>query len=68
MVSNSASYDVEDAGNANPDSDFRYDPTLGDSGGYIFNLQTKGRRVGTYRLEFVVSGDPVTHSVIVQLR
>jgi uncharacterized cupin superfamily protein len=53
----------EDAGNANPDSDFRFDSTLGPSGGYIFNLQTKGLAGGTYGFTFTVSADPTTHSV-----
>ncbi|HEX4773408.1 MAG TPA: MBG domain-containing protein [Bryobacteraceae bacterium] len=47
---------VEDAGNANPDSNFRYDPTLGPSGGYIFNLKTSGLATGTYRLNFTAGG------------
>jgi lipopolysaccharide export system protein LptA len=47
---------VEDAGNANPDSNFRYDATLGPSGGYIFNLKTSGLRTGTYSLTFTAAG------------
>jgi hypothetical protein len=47
---------VEDAGNANPDSNFRYDATLGPSGGYIFNLQTSGLRTGGYTLTFTAAG------------
>jgi hypothetical protein len=47
---------VEDAGNANPDGNFRYDATLGPSGGYIFNLKTTGLTTGTYNLNFTVSG------------
>jgi len=43
---------IDDAGNANPDSDFRFDPTLGTSGGYIFNLKTTGLTTGTYNLYF----------------
>jgi hypothetical protein len=54
----------EDAGNANPDSDFRFDSTLGPSGGYIFNLQTKGLGSGTYGFTFTVSNDPTTHTVL----
>ncbi|MFL6351776.1 MAG: hypothetical protein ACJ74Z_07990 [Bryobacteraceae bacterium] len=41
---------VEDAGNASPDSNFRYDATLGPSGGYFFNLKTSGLRTGTYNV------------------
>ena len=55
-----ASVDVADSGNANPDNDFRYDATLN---GYIFNLSTKGLATGTWLLNFNVSGDPISHSV-----
>lgn len=48
---------VDDSGAANPDSDFRFDPTLGPSGGYIFNLSTKPLSSGTWSLAFTVSGD-----------
>ena len=50
-------------GNANPDNDFRFDPTLGSSGGYIFNLSTAGLPSGTYSLQFIAGSDPATHSV-----
>lgn len=51
-------------GNANPDGDFRFDTTLGATGGYIFNLSTGGLAAGTYSLQFSVGNDPVTHSVL----
>lgn len=50
-------------GNANPKNNFRFDSTLGPSGGYIFNLSTAGLAPGTYSLQFMATGDPVTHSV-----
>ncbi len=50
-------------GNANPDNDFRFDATLGPTGGYIFNLSTGGLASGTYSLQFTAGSDPVTHSV-----
>ncbi len=50
-------------GNANPDNDFRFDATLGPTGGYIFNLSTRGLPSGTYTLQFTAGSDPVTHSV-----
>lgn len=53
----------EAPGNANPDSDFRYDSTQGPSGGYIFNLSTQGLAAGTYSLQFHAGNDPVVHSV-----
>lgn len=54
---------VDDAGNANPDNDFRFDSGLGPTGGYIFNLKTTGLASGTYSLQFTAGADPVTHSV-----
>jgi hypothetical protein len=39
--SQAAPQTVTDTGNANPDGNFRFDSTLGSSGGYIFNLSTK---------------------------
>jgi len=48
----------EDAGNANPDANFRY----ADSG-YRFNLQTTGVGSGKWRLVFNVANDPVEHFV-----
>ena len=49
---------VSDAGNSNPDSNFRYS-----SGGYVFNLKTTGYAPGTYVLTFRVAGDPAAHTV-----
>jgi hypothetical protein len=51
---------VQDSGNANPDSNFRFDPTLGIGGGYIYNLSTKGLTAGTWNVEFTISGEPAT--------
>lgn len=48
---------VDDSGAANPDNDFRFDPTLGPSGGYIFNLSTKPLSAGTWSLAFTAGGD-----------
>lgn len=53
---------LDSAGNSNPDNTFRFDSTLGTSGGYIFNLSTAGLASGTYALSFVVSGDPTLHT------
>ena len=50
---------VEDSGNANADGNFRYDASLQ---GYIFNLSTVGLAIGTWELQFTVSGDPTTHT------
>jgi hypothetical protein len=51
------------SGNANPDNDFRFDATLGATGGYIFNLSTRALASGTYNLQFTAGSDPITHSV-----
>lgn len=63
QVSTQASSTVIDAGDANPDSDFRY------AGGfYLFNLQTTGLTTGTWQLSFTVAGDPTVHTVQFQVR
>jgi hypothetical protein len=61
-TSNATSADVQDSGNANPDNDFRFDATLGSTGGYIFNLSTKGLTTGTYNLNFNVTGDSAAYA------
>ena len=53
-----------DAGNSNPDSDFRLDPGVGPSGGYMFNLKTTGLGGGTYGFTFTASNDPTTHRIL----
>ena len=56
---------LDDAGNSNPDFDFRYDSGLG---GYIFNLKTTGFSTGTYNLNFSAGSDPVVHSAPFQIK
>jgi hypothetical protein len=69
QISTSISGTVESVGNANPDNNFRYDSTLGPTGGYIYNLSTKGLSTGTYALTFSVAGAPVpTHQVLFQVK
>jgi hypothetical protein len=68
MASTEAPGPLEDAGNANPDGNFRYDAGLGGTGGYIFNLSTQGYGTGTYLLRFTVGGDPTVHSVQFQVK
>ena len=58
----STSSAVEDSGNSNPDSDFRFDATLGSTGGYIFNLKTTGLSTGTYKVNFTVTGDTFVYA------
>jgi probable HAF family extracellular repeat protein len=68
-VSTGASADVMDAGNSNPDNNFRFSSDLYPGGGYIFNFSTKGLK-GTYKLSFTVTGDApgATHFVFFQVR
>jgi sugar lactone lactonase YvrE len=67
QVSTSITGSVQDAGNANPDDDFRFDSTIG-GGEYIFNLSTKGLPTGTYNLNFVVTGDSSVYTAPFQVR
>jgi len=58
LLSGNTMAPIEDSGNANPDYTFRYDSTLGGSGGgYIFNLSTKGFAPGQYVLSFYVGSE-----------
>lgn len=68
QTSSNASVVLDDAGEANSDFDFRYDTSLGETGGYIFNLKTTGYSTGSYLLYFTVGGDPTSHSVQFQVR
>jgi hypothetical protein len=67
-ISDNAVGPVEDQGNANPDFNFRYDAALGGTGGYIFNLSTKGMVTGTYLLGFTAGNDPALHTVQFKVR
>jgi uncharacterized repeat protein (TIGR01451 family) len=66
-LSNNASGTLNDAGNANPDYDFRYDSGVS-GGGYIFNLKTTGYATGTYLMRFKAGNDPIIHTVQFQVR
>jgi len=68
QISTSTSGTPVASGNANPDNNFRYDSTLGTSGGYIYNLSTKGLSAGTWSLSFTVTGDPTAHALLLQIR
>jgi hypothetical protein len=59
LVSNDAPGVLSDSGNANPDNDFRYDPSLA---GYIYNLSTKPLSVGTWRLTFTAQDSTGTQT------
>ena len=56
---------LDDAGESNPDFDFRYDQS---AGAYVFNLQTRGYGTGTYALSFTAGSDPTIHTVLFQVR
>src|SRR4030095_3196412 len=62
-ISDATTSELADPGNANPDSNFRFAPTLGGTGGYIYNLKTQGLSTGTYALRFRAGSDPTTHQV-----
>ncbi|MEO6236680.1 MAG: hypothetical protein ABIQ52_06740 [Vicinamibacterales bacterium] len=64
-VGSSAGGVVEDAGNANPDNNFRFEAG---SRTYMFNLSTKGLAVGTWTVNFTVPGDPIVHSVVFRIQ
>jgi hypothetical protein len=68
QVSTTASSTVVDAGQSNADADFRFDQTLGGTGGYIFNLKTTGLATGSYELMFTVGGGSRRYAVTVQIR
>ncbi|HEV2195635.1 MAG TPA: hypothetical protein VGR55_08635 [Candidatus Acidoferrum sp.] len=68
QASTSASDVLQASGNANPDDDFRFDSTLGPTGGYIFNLSTKGLTTGSYVLTFTAGADPLPHVLSFQVR
>jgi hypothetical protein len=58
LISTSSYGDVMDAGNANPDNNFRFT-----SNRYMFNLKTTGLTTGIYNLYFTAGTDPVLHAV-----
>jgi len=68
QVSTMISGDVIDTGNSNPDNDFRFDASLGGSGGYVFNLKTTGLATGSYYLSFKAGTDPTTHQAPFQVK
>lgn len=68
QTSTSASSAVVNSGQANADMDFRFDPDLGGSGGYVFNLKTTGLSTGSHELRFTVGGGRRKYTVPVQIR
>ncbi len=57
QLGTTASGEVPDAGNANPEGIFRFDATLGGTGGYVMNVSTRSLRVGWYALVLAAGVD-----------
>lgn len=55
-------------GNSNPDQNFRFDQSLGETGGYNYTLKTTGYAPGTYRLHFTVGTDPQVYTTQFRVR
>lgn len=68
LASSETTGELQETGNANPDDNFRYDPTLGNTGAYIFNLKTTGLGTGIYDLHFRAGVDPIIHTVKFQVK
>ena len=68
MVPSAVTSEVQGSGKANPDGDFRYDASIGDTGGYIFNFKTLGLPSGSYVLNFTVAGALTIYHVPFQVR
>ena len=62
-IPNGPSHRVVAAGTANPNNNFRFDSTLGPSGGYIFNLNTSGLGEGKWVIQFTVGSDPTIQTL-----
>ncbi len=65
LVGGETPSEVVEAGNADPDTNFRYDATLG---GYVFNLSSKNLAPGTWELHFLVGSDKSPYSIRFSLR
>ncbi|HZI20287.1 MAG TPA: Ig-like domain-containing protein [Pyrinomonadaceae bacterium] len=62
-ISDAAWGTPEDAGNSDPDPNFRYA-----GGAYAFNLKTTGLTTGTYELGYAVGNDPTVYTLQFQIR
>ena len=67
-VSDHATGEFAGSGSANADADFRYDESVGDTGGYVLNLATTGLSTGTWELTLAAAGDPTFHAVRFRVR
>jgi hypothetical protein len=55
-----ASLPIKNSRKANPNDLFRFNATLTQGGGYLYNLSTTGLKKGTHTLTFSVSNDTAT--------
>src|SRR5918994_1775101 len=67
-VSDHATDEFAGSGSANADAEFRYDESVGDTGGYVLNLATTGLSTGTWELTLAAAGDPTFHAVRFRVR
>jgi hypothetical protein len=54
--------------NAVTNADFRYDPTLGGTGGYVLNVSTLALLPGTYEVPFTAATEPYRYAVTFRVR
>ena len=57
-----------DSGTANPGNTFRFEADLGGSGGYVYNLSTRGLAPGRHTLTLQAAGDAMIHRIDFLLR
>jgi len=57
-----------DSGTANPGNTFRFEADLGGTGGYIYNLSTRGLAPGRHTLTLQAAGDALIHRIDFLLR
>jgi len=67
-ISPDAPGSVVDVESGPVESNFRYDSTVGDTGGYICNFNTRGLPSGTYNIILNVNGDPTPFKLQFQIR
>ena len=68
LVSTQTSAEIVDAGQSSPDYNFRFDAHLGGTGGYTFNLKTKGMATGSYEMLFTIGEGQRRYVVPIQVR
>lgn len=67
-ISDGSAVALPSSGDIDSDNDFRFVRSIGQTGGYIYNLNTRHLAAGTYRLVFTVNGvSDLGYAVIVRL-